>query len=207
MDAVSNEIKDLRAGSVELEKRGRKLSDGGARARFYREVCDAHLARIVRVDLKSELFTYDISEKALAHARLMDGKWLLLTNTADLTPAEVVKRYKALADIERGFRVLKSEIEIGPLYHRLPDRIRAHAFICFIALILYRVMRTRLHASSTGLSPERALDKLRRIQHHRVTLNGSPPIAGLSSIQQEHISIFAALTIKKPTLDTQLTIL
>ena len=80
MDAVSNEIKDLRAGSVELEKRGRKLSDGGARARFYREVCDAHLARIVRVDLKSELFTYDISEKALAHARLMDGKWRLVTN-------------------------------------------------------------------------------------------------------------------------------
>ena len=187
--------------------RGRKLSDGGARARLYREVCDAHLARIVRVDLKSELFTYDISEKALAHARLMDGKLLLVTNTADLTPAEVVKRYKALADIERGFRVLKSEIEIGPIYHRLPDRIRAHAFICFIALILYRVMRTRLHASSTGLSPERALDKLRRIQHHRVTLNGSPPIAGLSSIQQEHTSIFAALTIKKPTLDTQLTLL
>ena len=188
-------------------KRGRKLSDGGARARFYREVCDAHLARIVRVDLKSELFTYDISEKALAHARLMDGKWRLVTNTADLTPAEVVKRYKALADIERGFRVLKSEIEIGPIYHRLPDRIRAHACICFIALILYRVMRTRLHASSTGLSPERALDKLRRIQHHRVTLNGSPPIAGLSSIRQEHTSIFAALTIKKPTLDTQLTLL
>ena len=80
MDAVSNEIKDLRAGSVELEKRGRKPSDGGARARFYREVCDAHLARIVRVDLKSELFTYDISEKALAHARLMDGKWRLVTN-------------------------------------------------------------------------------------------------------------------------------
>jgi hypothetical protein len=35
-------------------KRGRKLSDGGARARFYHEVCEAHLARIVRVDLKSE---------------------------------------------------------------------------------------------------------------------------------------------------------
>ena len=66
--------------------------------------------------------------------------------------------------------MLKSEIEIGPISHRLPNRIRAHASICFIALILYRVMRTRLHASGTGLSPERAVDKLRRIQHHRVTL-------------------------------------
>ena len=103
------------------KKRGRKLSDGGARARFYHEVCDAHLARIIRVDLKSELFTYTIDERALTHARLMDGKLLLVTNTRDLAPDEVVKRYKSLADIERGFRVLKSEIEIGPIYHRLPE--------------------------------------------------------------------------------------
>jgi transposase len=187
--------------------RGRKLSDGGARARFYHEVCEARMARIVRVDLKSELFSYSIDEHALTHARLMDGKLLLVTNATDLAPGEVVKRYKSLADIERGFRVLKSEIEIGPIHHRLPDRIRAHATICFIALILYRVMRTRLHAGGTAHSPERALSKLRRIQHHRVTLNDSEPIAGLSAIDQEQSQILAALAIKKPTLSTQLTLL
>ena len=187
--------------------RGAKLSDGGARARFYHEVCTEHLARILRVDLKSELFTYTVDERALALARLMDGKLLLVTNTPDLTPAEVVKRYKSLADIERGFRVLKSEIEIGPIHHRLPGRIRAHATICFIALILYRVMRSRLHASDTKLSPERALSKLRRIQHHRITLNDTQPIAGLSTISQEQSDILAALTVKKPTPSVQLTLL
>ena len=111
----------------------------------------------MRVDLESESFTYSIDDHALAHARLMDGKLLLVTNAADLTPDDVIKHYKSLADIERGFRVLKSETEIGPVYHRLPDRIRAHASICFIALIVYRVMRSRLHASNTGRSPERAL--------------------------------------------------
>ncbi len=188
-------------------KRGAKLSDGGARARFYHEVCEVHLARIVKVDLKSELFTYAIDERALKHARLMDGKLLLVTNTADLMPESIVKRYKSLADIERGFRVLKSEIEIGPIYHRLPTRIRAHAAICFMALILYRVMRSRLRASATPLSPERALDKLRRIQHHQVTLNNTQPVTGLSTINQEHADILSALTIKKPTLNTQLTLL
>ena len=187
--------------------RGRKLSDGGARARFYREVSEAHLSRIIKVDLKSELFTYAIDERALTHARLMDGKLLLVTNTPDLTPHEVVKRYKSLADIERGFRVLKSEIEIGPVYHRLPSRIRAHAAICFMALILYRVMRTRLRSSNTALSPERALDKLRRIQHHQVIVNDTQQVAGLSTINPEHTAILAALTIRKPTLNTQLTLL
>jgi hypothetical protein len=188
-------------------RRGRKLSDGGARARFYHEVCEAHLSRIVRVDLKSELFSYAIDDKALAHARLMDGKLLLVTNTADLTPAQVLERYKSLADIERGFRVLKSEIEIGPVYHRLPQRIKAHAAICFMALILYRVMRAKLRAGDTKLSPERALDKLRRIQHQKIILNKTQPITGLSTITQEHTAILATLDIKKPTLDPQMSLL
>lgn len=187
--------------------RGRKLSDGGARARFYHEVCQAHLSRIVRVDLKSELFSYAIDNKALAHARLMDGKLLLVTNTADLKPQEVLERYKSLADIERGFRVLKSEIEIGPVYHRLPQRIRAHAAICFMALILYRVMRAKLRAGDTKLSPERALDKLRRIQHQKIILNKTQPVTGLSTITQEHQAILATLDIKKPTLDPQMSLL
>jgi len=187
--------------------RGRKLSDGGARAKFYHEVCEAHLAKIVKVDLKSELFTYDIDERALKHAKMMDGKLLLVTNAPDFTPEEVVKRFKSLADIERGFRVLKSEIEIGPIYHRLPDRIHAHASICFMALILYRVMRSRLKDSNTKISPERALDKLRRIQHQVVKVNDLEPIAALSSINQEHTEILQALTIKKPTLPAQLTLL
>ena len=186
--------------------RGRKLSDGGARARLYHAVCEAHMARIVRVDLKSELFSYSIDERALAHARLMDGKLLLVTNAADLSPSDVVARYKSLADIERGFRVLKSEIEIGPIHHRLPDRIRAHATICFIALILHRVMRTRLRTTSPTCSPERALAKLRRIQYHRVSINAAQPVAGLSSVDHEQAAILAALDLKKPTLNTQLTL-
>jgi transposase len=141
------------------------------------------------------------------HARLIDVKLLLVTNAADLLPEEVIKRYKSLADIERGFRVLKSEIETGPIHHRLPDRIRAHATICFIALILHRVMHSRLHAGGTAHSSERALAKLRRIQHHRVTVNDTQPVAGLSSIDQEQASILAALTIKKLTLATRLTLL
>jgi len=186
---------------------GRQLSDGGARAKFYREVCEARLARIVKVDLKGDLFTYEIDERALKHAKMMDGKLLLVTNAQDFTPDEVVKRYKSLADIERGFRVLKSEIEIGPIYHRLPERIHAHASICFMALILYRVMRSRLKDSNNKISPERALDKLRRIQHQVVKVNDLEPIAALSSINHEHMEILQALTIKKPTLPAQLTLL
>jgi len=183
--------------------RGRKLSDGGARARFYHEVCEAHLKRIIRVDLKSELFTYDIDERALAHARIMDGKLLLVTNTPDLTPQDIVARYKSLADIERSFKVLKSEIEIGPVHHRLPGRIRAHALICLIALVLQRVMRARLRQQPLKevASPERALALLRRIQTHRVVLQGQAPVTGISVISDEQAAILDSLQVRKPTIN------
>lgn len=185
---------------------GRKLSDGGARAKFYQAVGEAHLRKIIRVDLKSELFSYDINEKALVHARLMDGKLLLVTNVTDLKPAEVVARYKSLADIERGFRVLKSEIEIGPVHHRLPDRIRSHALICFMALIMYRVIRQRLKAAESGVSPERALSQLRRIQHHRIELD-KKPMSGISTMSEEQMDLLASLNISKPTEKRQLSLL
>lgn len=192
------------AGEV---KRGRKLSDSGAKARFFHEVAEAHLSRIVKVDLKSDLFTYDIDAAALLRAELMDGKLLLVTNVTDLKPVEIVKRYKALADIERGFKVLKSEIEIAPVFHRLPERIKAHASLCFMALIVHRVMRQRLRLAGSALSPEAALERLRRIQHHRVSIDSAAPITGVSTINDEQAEVFAALKLTKPTNDLQLSLL
>ena len=187
--------------------RGRKLSDSGAKARFFHEVADAHLSKIIKVDLQSDLFTYKIDDKALTRARMMDGKLLLVTNVADLAPAEIVQRYKSLADIERGFRVLKSEIEIAPVYHCLPERIRAHACICFMALILYRVMRQRLKAASHSASPETALAQLRRIQRQSVSINQGVPISGISNIHREQAELLTAMNIRKPAPDAQLTLL
>lgn len=143
----------------------------------------------------------------MAQAELMDGKLLLATNVPDLTPQEVVQRYKALADIERGFRILKSEIDIAPVYHRLPERIRAHAMLCFMALIVYRVMRHRLKLAQSDLSPERALAQLRRIQRHRISINRGKPISGISSINTEQAAALAALNVKKPTQDPQMSLL
>ena len=209
------ELEDLARGWVGkldgqdqgAKKRGRKLSDSGTKARFYRAVCEAHFSNIIKVDLKAELFSYAIDEDALRLAQMMDGKLLLVTNVQDMGPSKVIERYKSLADIERGFKVLKSELEIGPVYHRLPERIRAHASICFMALILHRVMRMRLREGNTGLTPERALQSLKRIQHHRVSINGAPPLSGLSSMTAEHSDMLKALKVKIPSQTHQLSLL
>jgi len=101
---------------------------------------------------------------------------------------------------ERGFRVLKSDIEIAPVYHYKPDRIRAHAMICFFALLLHRVMRLRLRQKDSTFSVERALEKLRGIQLHRVQI-GKKRLRGLTKMTPEQLGLFEALEAKKPAAD------
>jgi hypothetical protein len=61
-----------------------------------------------------------------------------------MSAERVAERYRALADIETGFKVLKNEIEMAPMFHRLPTRIIAHGAICFLALVLNRYLRQQL---------------------------------------------------------------
>ena len=125
-----------------------------------------HLAHLIKVDLQSELVQFTIDEQRLQHLERLDGKLLLVTNIRR-AGGRGGQRYKSLADIERGFRALKCDIEIGPVYHRLPERIRAHALVCFLALILHRVLRMQLKDAKSEYSPERALQIARRIQFHQ----------------------------------------
>jgi len=177
--------------------RGRRASDRGAYSRFTRAVAEAELTRFIKADLQADRFSWELQDQAITQAELFDGKLALLTNAPDLTPPETVTRYKSLADIERGFRVLKSDIEIAPVHHRLPDRIRAHALICFLALVLYRVMRARLKARKHDVSPRTALDLLSRIQKHTAHIGGRT-FNGTSKTTPEQLNLFDALNIPKP---------
>lgn len=180
-----------------VSEKGRRASDRGAYSRFTRAVADAELTRFIKADYQADMFSYWLDEEAIKKAELFDGKLALVTNVQDFSADEVVQRYKALADIERGFRVLKSDLEIAPVYHRLPERIRAHALICFMALVLYRVMRMRLKEHGSKASPKTALELLRRIQQHKATV-GTKEFTGISKTTREQLDIFAALEVAAP---------
>jgi Transposase DDE domain len=182
----------------EARTAGRRLSAKGAAARLHHLVSEARLGHILQVDFEADAFCWALDEAALDRARLFDGKLIVVTNHTDLAPAAIIERYRALADIERGFRVLKSELEIGPMYHRLPTRIRAHALICFLALLLHRVLRLRLKAHPSPLSPERLIESLQAtIQYHRVSV-GAKTLTGVTTLQPEQAALFDTLGIPKP---------
>ena len=90
--------------------------------------------------------------------------------------------------------------DIAPAHQRLPDRIRAHTFICFLALVIQRTLRHRLHRSPLGLSPEELLYRLRSIQRHSVRLATGKNLEGLSAITPEQRSMFDAAGVPLPTM-------
>lgn len=179
-------------------KRGRPLSDSGAKARLYHAVKQARLAHLIKVDLKSDLFSYTLDEDKQAYLQRLDG--MVVTNT-DAPAVEVIARYKSLADIERGFRTLKSDIEIGPMHHRLPKRIRVHALICFLSLILHRVLRMGLKKANRQESPTRLLEALKHIEQQAAATADAEVVRGVTKMAPEQKELFAAIGI--PTQKVQ----
>ena len=76
-----------------------------------------------------------------AEARL-DGKFLLRTSDPTLTAEDVALAYKQLLEVERGWRDMKSTLELRPVYHHLQRRIHAHVLLCWLALLLIRLAET-----------------------------------------------------------------
>ena len=182
-DAQIGEIEQLaerlveRLNAQDAGRPGRRwrLSDSVAYAQVRQAVQEAGLGRIVHTDVDGGQFFYDTDTDASEQARPLDGKLILVINVKDLRAAQIVTRYKSVADIERGFRVLKSDVEIAPVYHRLPGRIRAHASISFPALVLHRVMRLKLRQAGSTPSPSGAIELAQRIHYPPGRHSSSPP--------------------------------
>ncbi len=78
-------------------------------------------------------------DKVRDEARL-DGKYLVRTSDEGLAPEDVALGYKQLIEVEDAFRTLKHTLDLRPVYHRVEERIRAHVPLCWLALLLVRII-------------------------------------------------------------------
>ena len=99
-----------------------------------------------------------VDRAAVAAEAKLDGKFLLRTSDPTLSAEDVALGYKQLLEVERGWRDMKSTLELRPVFHRLEDRIRAHVILCWLALLLIRVAETK--TGDTWRSLRHELDRL-----------------------------------------------
>ena len=101
-----------------------------------------------------------------------DAKWDglkgYLTNT-ELSKEDVIVQYKQLWQIEKTFRISKTDLRIRPIFHYLRKRIESHICISFAACVIYRELERRLKAEKSQLSPEKAIDILKTIYAITIT--------------------------------------
>jgi hypothetical protein len=83
-----------------------------------------------------------VDQRAVAAEQRLDGKFLLRTSDPTLSAEDVALGYKQLLEVERGWRDMKSTLDLRPVYHHLERRIRAHVLLCWLALLLIRLAET-----------------------------------------------------------------
>ena len=127
--------------------------------------------------------------KIAAHAKL-DGKTLLRTSDLTMDAADVARGYKALQDVERGFRDLK-QLELRPVYHRLEHRIVAHIQLCWLALLLIRTCEIACDDTWRNLSTE-----LQRIRLVTLRLPGGT-VSQRTQLTAQQQSIVEALGLAR----------
>ena len=90
------------------------------------------------------VFRWQRREAAIKREAELDGLYVIRTSEdkAGLSAADVVRSYKSLARVERVFRCMKgADLRVRPIFHRTPDHVRAHIFLCLLAYYVEWRMR------------------------------------------------------------------
>jgi hypothetical protein len=158
------------------ELRGRIATTPGLNR--YLRVTDGGLLRIDRAAVKAE--------------QRLDGKYLLRSSDPTLSGEDIAVGYKQLLEVERGWRDMKSILDLRPVHHRLEDRIRAHVLLCWLALLLIRVAET-----TTGETWPTIRATLQRL--HLITFTGpAGTIRQTTEPTKPQHDLLTALAIEAP---------
>jgi transposase len=181
-DQLVSQLQELitdsdRLSASERAKLAGKITTKRALKRYLRQT-PGGLLRIDRAAIREE-----------AH---LDGKFLLRSSDPTLSAEDIALGYKQLLQVERGWRDMKTTLDLRPVHHRKEDRIRAHVQLCWLALLLIRIAENQTDQSWRNLRRE-----LQRM--HQGTFRGS---AGLvhkrSETTAKQRSILTALELEEP---------
>src|SRR6266851_5517518 len=101
-----------------------------------------------------------------------EGKYLIQTDQAAMTPVEAVAHYKDLSEVERGFRSLKDPLGMRPIWHHTERRVRAHIFVAALAFLIERMLERALQDAGLSLSARSALEALKTIRYVQFRVDG-----------------------------------
>ena len=131
----------LQATTEALEKiqgmvvRGTLKESDKIGVRVGRVINQYKMAKHFKLEIVDNKFSFIIDEEKVSMEAALDGIYVIRTSLADKLSAEdTVRHYKALSQVERAFRSIKTmDLEVRPIHHYQEQRVRAHLFLCMLA--------------------------------------------------------------------------
>lgn len=165
------------------------------------------VAKHFELAIDDHSFTFTRKHEAIAAEAALDGIYIIRTSVdaQRMQAADCVRNYKALANVERAFRSLKTvDLKVRPIHHRLADRVRAHILLCMLAYyvewhireawreLMFADIDQAAKATRDPVAPARrselALDKLARRRIDDGTPHGAP-VHSFSTLLAELASV------------------
>lgn len=141
----------------------------------------------------NEKISYELDKERIAEEEKYDGFYAIATNVKG-EAAEIIKVVRDRYKIEECFRVMKTNFEARPIYHRKDNRITAHFLLCYTALLVYRLMENKLNNEATHVSPKNLIETLKNMSianvgdlYYTALYSGSLTLQALESVFQLNI--------------------
>lgn len=126
-----------------------------------------------------------LDEQRWARRRRYDGFMLLVAHPSlPHSAAELARLYRAKDAVEKDFHIIKSVVEVAPVWHHTDDKVRAHVTLCMLALLLERTLAHRLRGVA---SAEAALERLEPCRLNRFDADDSAYGLTRATDEQKHI--------------------
>lgn len=127
----------LRKLAAEVSRRTKKpLSAAEIGVKAGRRINRYKVAKHFGLSIKDGSFQWQRNEQSIAQEEQLDGIYIIRTSESEkqLSTGDVVRTYKSLAQVEQGFRCLKTvDLQVRPIYLRTEEHVKAHIFLCLIS--------------------------------------------------------------------------
>jgi hypothetical protein len=133
-----------------------------------------------------------IDNKVKRSEERLDGKYMLSCTDPSLSAEDIALGYKQLKEVEYDFHLLKHTIDIRPVYHRIEDRIRGHVLLCWLALLMIRLVE-----NETNQTWDKIRDELSKISLTCLE-NKDGQIVLCTDLNSNQYSIFKSLKVSPP---------
>lgn len=123
-----------------------------------------YIKETIKTDWKLDVDAIERDEK-------WDGYYGIQTSEKFLSVEKILSAHRTLYKIEESFRIMKSTLEVRPIFHWTENRIKGHFVICFLAFLLERTLEFKLKNADIHASPQKIRDALNSMQFAEIELH------------------------------------